>query len=223
MKRALIVSAIALPLPAFLRRLLLVHLCGYKIAPRARIGRSLIGCTTLQMDDDTTIGNLNVIKGMALEMAEGSRIGHLNFISGIPTGKSAKHFHTETDRDPRLKMEPHAGITARHYLDCSNRIQIGPFSSVAGARSQILTHAIDFKAGRQASAPVMIGRYCFIGTGCVVLRGSRLPDYSILAANSSLARAYDQPWTIYSGVPAKPAREIERDSAWFHRQRGYTD
>ena len=120
-------------------------------------------------------------------------------------------------------MGRHAAMTSRHYVDCSNRVDIGDFATLAGARSQILTHAIDFNRNRQVSAPVRIGRYCFVGTSCVVLKGAELPDCSVLAAGSSLARAYGEPFTLYSGVPALPVKELDRDAEYFRRVRGFVD
>ncbi len=120
-------------------------------------------------------------------------------------------------------MGRHSNLTSRHYVDCSNHVQIGEFATVAGARSQILTHAIDFRRCRQVSAPVQIGKYCFVGTACVMLKGARLPDYSVLAANSTLARAFEDPFTLYSGVPATAVRVMDRDSLYFHRECGYVE
>jgi acetyltransferase-like isoleucine patch superfamily enzyme len=112
-------------------------------------------------------------------------------------------------------------LNARHYVDCCNRVEIGEFATIAGARSQILTHAIDFKLNRQASAPVRIGRYCFVGTACVVLKGADLPECSVLAAGSTLARAYEETFTLYSGVPAQPVKALDRDAGYFRRECGY--
>jgi hypothetical protein len=47
MRRALVVSAIAWPLPWPLRRWLLRVFCGYSFGPGARVGHSLIGCPQL--------------------------------------------------------------------------------------------------------------------------------------------------------------------------------
>ena len=216
---ALLISVISLPLPGFVRRWLLRVFCRYELDADARIGASLIGCSQLRMGPGARIGHFNVIKGVTVVLEESATIGDFNWISGLPPG-TRKHFHGETDRDPRLHMGRHAALTARHYLDCCNRITIGAFSTVAGARSQILTHAIDIRLNRQVSGPVDIGRYCFIGTNVVLLKGSRLPDYSVLAAKSSLARAFDETHTLYSGVPAEAVRPLDRDAAYFHRTRG---
>jgi hypothetical protein len=213
---------LGLILPWPLRRRLLNLACGYAIAAGARIGFSLVACTQLRMEAGARIGHFNVIKGARLEMRECASIGDFNWIAGLPPD-SPRHFTTEIERDPALCLGRHSALTSRHFIDCSNRVDVGEFSTIAGARSQILTHAIDIRTNVQASAPVSIGRYCFVGTGCVVLKGARLPDCSVLAAASSLARVYDEPYTLYSGVPATPVKVLPRESAYFSRVRGFVD
>jgi len=219
---ALAVALLTLWLPWRLRRWLLQQLCGYRIAHGARIGLSLVAVPRLRLDAGARIGHLNVIKGARIELAAHASIGNLNWIAGLPKD-SARHFHDQPERDPALTVETHAAITSRHFIDCSHHVRIGAFSIVAGAWTQILTHAIDLRLNRQSSAPVEIGRHCFIGTGSVVLKGSRLPDCSVLQANSTLAGAFDQPYTLYSGVPAREARALPRDYAYFSRDRGYVE
>lgn len=221
-RRALIVSALTMILPWAMRRWFLRVFCGYSFGEGARIGLSLIGCTTLKMGASARIGHFNVVKGIRVDLGECATLGDFNWISGLPTG-SKKHFTEENGRDPAFVLGRHAALTSRHYIDCSNRVDIGEFTTVAGARSQILTHAIDFRRNRQVSAPVRIGRYCFVGTACVVLKGSELPDFSVLAASSSLARAYGDTFTLYSGVPALPVKPLDRDAEYFRRTRGYVE
>jgi len=216
------VSALTCFLPWPLRRWLLNSLCGYSIDRRARIGVSLLGCSSVQMEAGSRVGHFNVIKGARLVMGEEARLGDFNWISALPL-RHPRHFREEVERDPAFIVERHAAVTSRHFVDCSNTVTIGEFATVAGARSQILTHAIDFKRNRQASAPVRIGRYCFVGTACVVLKGSRLPDYSILAASSCLNRGFEETFSLYSGTPAARVKDLDRDALYFHRQRGFVD
>jgi len=221
-RRALIVSTISLLLPWAIRRWLLRVSCGYSFGEGARVGFSLLGCTSLQMGASARIGHFNVVKGTRVELGERATIGDFNWISGLGAG-NRKHFTDESARDPAFVMGRHAAMTSRHYVDCSNRVDIGDFATLGGARSQILTHAIDFNRNRQVSAPVRIGRYCFVGTSCVVLKGAELPDCSVLAAGSSLARAYGEPFTLYSGVPALPVKELDRDGEYFRRVSGFVE
>jgi len=221
-RRALIVSGIALILPWPLRRWLLRVLCGYSFGKDARIGCSLIGCTSLQMGPSSRIGHFNVVKGVRADLGERATVGDFNWISGLAAGNK-KHFTEESSRDPAFVLGRHAAVTSRHYIDCSNCVNIGEFATVAGARSQILTHAIDFNRSRQVSAPVRIGRYSFVGTGCIVLKGAELPDCSVLAAGSSLSRAFGDTFTLYSGVPAKAVKPLDRDAEYFRRTRGFVE
>jgi hypothetical protein len=115
-KRALIVSGIALILPWFMRRWLLRVFCGYSFSEGARIGRSLIGCTSLQMGPWSRIGHFNVVKGMRVDLGERATVGDFNWISGLAIG-NARHFAEEAGRDPAFVMGRHAALTSRHYID----------------------------------------------------------------------------------------------------------
>ena len=219
---ALFVSLASMVFPWPLRRWLLQALCKYSIAHDARIGYSIVACSSLSLGPAARIGHGNVVKGIELDMAEAATIGDFNWISGLSL-QDRKHFVHDSTRRPVLRLGRHAALTSRHFLDCSNTVDIGEFSTIAGIRSQVLTHAIDILRSEQASAAVRIGRYCFIGTGCVVLKGARLPDFSVLAANSSLVRSFEEPFTLYSGVPATAVKGLDRNAAYFHRSRGYVD
>jgi acetyltransferase-like isoleucine patch superfamily enzyme len=151
---------------------------------------------------------------------ESGIIGTLNWVTATPYGDPT-HFALETGRSPSLYVERHAAITSRHMIDCTDRVTIGAFAILAGWRSQILTHAIDFKMGRQTCAPVKIGRYSFVGTRCVLLKGSVLPDKSVLAAGSVLTRAMSEEGTLYGGSPAAALRAIDTQGKYFTREDGF--
>ena len=85
----------------------------------------------------------------------------------------------------------------------------------------ILTHSIDLKESRQRSKPVHIGHHCFVGTGCVLLSESALPDCSVLGAHSLLASRLETPGYLYAGNPAKPIKPVEPDAKYFSRDTGY--
>ncbi|WP_089174260.1 hypothetical protein [Bosea sp. AS-1] len=214
-------SLLLLLLPWSIRRRLMNRFFGYRIAPTARIGFSLVLLDELVLDEGARIGHLNLIKSFdRLEMRVMAKIGDRNHISGIGS-RNAKHFGDEIGRKPEIVMGEHASITGRHTIDCCNRIEIGRFSTIAGPGSHILTHGISIKRNRQMSSPVRIGQYCFVGAACVILKGAVLPDFSILAANSTLHRAFDESYGLYSGVPAQRVRALDHDCAYFHRTIGY--
>jgi acetyltransferase-like isoleucine patch superfamily enzyme len=217
------VCLITLPLPWFLRRVVLQLCCGYCLHPTSRIGFSLVYVDELVMGEHTSIGHLTVCKGLRkLHMGAHSSIGRGNWITGFPA-QNKTFFAHQTDRVPELILGSQSAITHRHIIDCTNAVHIGEFTTLAGYRSQILTHSIDLMDCRQSSAPVRIGDYCFIGTDCVLLGGSVLPSYSALGAKSLLNKAYEQTYSLYAGVPARPVKSLEPEMKYFQREVGFVN
>jgi acetyltransferase-like isoleucine patch superfamily enzyme len=218
--KALIQLAL-MPLPWFLRRRLLCALFGYRIHPRARIGLALVAVRRLQLGEGARIGHFSLIKGVeSLELGDHAGIGRGNWISGFPAGHP-QHFAHQPERRSELVLGRHAHVTNRHLLDCTDGIVIGPFATLAGFNSQILTHSIDLAANRQSSRPVSIGAYCFVGTNCVLLAGAVLPERSVLGAKSLLNKAYQEANRLYAGVPALPIKELDPHLPYFERTCGY--
>jgi len=208
-------------LPWPLRRRLLSLVFGYRLHPTSRIGWAWIFPKQLSMDAHSQIGHLTLCKGLdLLQLGPYASIGRGNWITGFPAG-SSKHFVHQDNRRPRLLIGEHASITHRHLIDCTDTVSIGDFSTFAGFRSQILTHSIDIETCCQTSAPVSIGKYCFLGTDCVVLGGSLLPDNSVLGAKSLLNKQYHEEYWLYAGVPAKPVKRLANDLAYFSRPVGF--
>lgn len=219
MMRRLLALAVLL-FPWSIRRRLLVALMGYKIHPTARIGWSWICPEHLEMAAGSRIGNLTVCKGLSLlKLGEQARLGHLNWITGFPVGNKA-FFADDAERRAELSIGDHAAVTHRHLIDCTNAVRIGRFTTFAGYRSQVLTHSIDLERCRQASRPIIIGEYCFVGTNCVLLGGSVLPDYSVLGASSVLNKAYAETHQLYAGNPARPVKALAQEMRYFQRSAG---
>ena len=211
----------SLLLPWELRRRFLESQFNYSIHPTSRIGLSWICPQRLVMEEHARIGHLTVCKNIdLLHLGEHALIGPLNWITGFPSGH-ARHFAHQPERRPELIVERHAGISSRHFIDCTARVRLGAFSTLAGYRSQLITHSIDLAAGRQSSEPIEIGEYCFVGTEVVVLGGSNLPHHSVLGAKSLLNKKWEEPYQLYGGVPAKPLRQLPEEMEYFRRQEGF--
>lgn len=212
---------VSLLLPWSWRRPFLEKQFGYRLHPSSRIGLALIYPKQLIMEEGTSIGHLTVCKGIdLLHLRAHSSIGRGNWITGFPRDSSA-HFSHEPDRCPELIVGEHSAITHRHLIDCTNSVKIGKFTTFAGFQSQVLTHSIDLEQNRQTSAPVRIGDYCFIGTNCVVLGGTALPDYCVLGAKSLLNKKFAESHYLYGGVPARPVEKVSPGLAYFRRTEGF--
>ena len=217
-KMKLIVHCMLLFFPWPIRRVLLNTLFGYRIHRSARIGFSLIMPKMLEMAAGCKIGSFTVCKPIdRLCMHENSGMGSFHLITGISTSNK-RHFNHVTDRRCEMVLGRGVGIPSRKFFDCNGGIYIGDFTTVAGQRTQFLTHSIDIYHARQDARPIHIGKYCFIGTGCIVLPGASLPDYCVLGAGSVLNKQQDQVGAIYAGVPAILKKRLNpQEVPWMQR------
>lgn len=218
----ILISVILLFFPWYIRRRLLVWFYGYKLHPTSKIGLSFIYPRYLEMRAGASIGHFNVAIHLdKVIMGENSSIARGNWITGFPKGRKGGHFEHDENRRPELIIGKEVGITKNHHIDCTNSVKIGDYTTVAGYKSQFLSHSIDIYEGRQDSHPIVIGDYCFISTDVKILGGSALPSYSVLAAGAVLSKEYKDEWVVYGGVPAKPLKEIPKSAKYFSRKRGF--
>lgn len=216
------ITILLLAFPWSIRRWLLCKIFGYQIDKTARIGLSIILPKKLIMGKGASIGHLSLCKGAdLLEMQDFSCIGNLNWITGLSTIEGSDFFKNDVMRKSELTLGVHSAITNRHLIDCTDSVSIGEFTTFAGFRSQILTHSIDIRENRQVSEPVSIGRYCFIGTGSIFIKGSAMPDYAVLGAGSLVNKKHTSEYTLYGGVPARILKELPKDYAYFNRSTGF--
>ncbi len=219
----LLLQLLVFALPWSLRRIVLEKWCGCELAEGSSIGLSLVLCHQVKLGRGARIGHFNFLKNLSLiQLGDHAIINNLNWITGFPKIDSL-HFAAEPDRAPELILGRHAAITNRHLIDCTARVTIGSYTTIAGFRSQILTHTIDIVEGRQTSRPLTIGDYCFIGTDCILLGGSALPSHSVLGAKSLLTKPHLTEYRLYGGVPAKELSELPADAKYFTRQTGFVD
>ena len=214
------ITITALPWP--LKRLLLQRLFGYQLDPSARIGLAWVYPRRLRMAAGSRIDALTVAINLdLLELGAMASIGRGNWITGFPSGTDSLHFTHQPDRCGELLLGDHAAITKNHHIDCTNRVTIGSFTTIAGYHSQLLSHSIDLQHNRQHSEPIAIGAYCFVGSNCVILGGSVLPDQCVLGALSLLNKPLSETWCLYGGQPARRLKPIDPNAAYFSRSNGF--
>lgn len=217
---ACIVQSVAMILPWSARRYLLCTLLKFRIHASARIGYSIILAQKVVVCANAKVGSFNVVKGLnELFLDEWASLGSLNWITGGQP-LCGDYFSHRPDRHPSVVIEAHGAVTSRHVIDATDSVRIGAFSIVAGYRCQILTHGIDFEQGYQDCKRVNIGKYCFIGSGSIILKGVSIADYSIVGAGSVVARTLERPYALYGGIPARYLKDLRWNLPYFIRNRG---
>lgn len=191
---------------------------GHEIEVDVRIGVNLFrGVDQLRLASGTRIGSFNVFRQLKeVDLARSSRIGSWNWFSASPD-----FAHLKQDMFAVLRLKSHAAITSRHYVDCSGGVAIGSFSILAGQRSVVLSHGIDFESNEQRIRPVLIGDYCFVSTGCTLVSGTRISDQTVVAAGAVVSGQVGKNKipSLWGGVPARFIKELSGD--YFTRTRGY--
>lgn len=218
----MILKIIILLLPWKLRRLFLIYFYKFEIDPTARIGFSWIYPKKLFMGKNSKITHFTVAINLEkIVLNDNSIIDRQNWITGFPLNSKYDHFKFEIERKPELIIGQHSAITKKHHIDCTNKIQIGDFTTIAGYNSQFLTHSINILNNRQESKEIIIGDFCFIGSNVVILGGSVLPNYSVLGSMSMLNKVFINEYSLYAGNPAREIKKLPDDTKYFHRIEGF--
>lgn len=115
-------------------------------------------------------------------------------LRGLKTGKNVHIYRSLID------MGPHG---RRRDL-----VEIGDNTTISF--STVLTHDASAKVftGKVRTAPVRIGKNCFIGYGSIILPGVRIGDNCIIGAGSIVTKDIP-PGTVAAGVPAKKICTLE--------------
>jgi hypothetical protein len=203
---------------SWLIRKRLLTAIGFNFAKNARIGLSVVDVVKVELGQGSCIGHLNYFRGIdLLSLAPSASIGNMNWVTGEMSVRSRRE--SAAQHSASLILEDGAAISNRHYIDCNAAITLGRFSTFAGVRSQIFTHSIDLNKNLQRVAPVVIGDYSFIGSGCIVLPDAVLPNRSVLSAGSVLRRglSISSMSGIYTGNPAKFEKVISEGALYFSR------
>jgi len=214
----LVICVVAAVLPWPARRFLYRQLLGYEIAPGARVGHSLVLCDAVRLDEGAVIGHGCVIRGCErLDLGADAAIGNLNWINGARRDGA---YFAGVERARTVRLGRGAAITASHFIDCTDAVEIGDLSTLAGFRSQILTHSIDIASARQLAAPVKIGERCFVGSGAILLAGTTISDCVVVGAGTVVSRDLDEPFHVYAGAPVTKLRALSPDDRYFTRTEG---
>lgn len=205
-------------LPWALRRRVLKSFLGFSIDPGARVGLSIILADEVEIAQGATLGHFNYIGQLdKLQMDEEAYIGNFNWIAGLSQRLNSPFFRKKPSRRSELVLGRCSMIAHQNYIDCTDRVELGPFSGIAGARSQLVTHGIEPITSRQTCAPIIIGEYSMVGSGSMLLKGVKIPRCCIVSAGSVVTHVKPDPYVLIAGNPAVPIRTLPETAKFFSR------
>lgn len=110
-------------------------------------------------------------------------------------------------KDARLVLGEHSSFGQNLRILCSNQISIG--SELLGSWDVTImdtdSHQFENTQTNEISTnskAISIGDHCFIGNGVTILKGTEVPDNSVIAAKAVVAKPLPEPSSLYAGTPA---------------------
>lgn len=117
-------------------------------------------------------------------------------------------------RGASLYIGKYVRISNSVKIKCYRNIKIGQYTSIT-SESQIFDTNFHFMRNietgevKQLSLPIIIGDCCWIGNRTSIMKGTILPDYTIVSSNSFVSKDYSSlnSYSIIGGSPAKLLKE----------------
>jgi acetyltransferase-like isoleucine patch superfamily enzyme len=122
--------------------------------------------------------------------------------------------HTSTIHNPErivLGKGVYPGDSPGVYINASNGVHIGDYTNL-GPNTGIISanHDPIDNDRHMPEDPVVIGRFCWLGMGAVVLPGVRLGDFTIVGAGAVVTKSFPEGYCVIAGNPAKIIRMLDK-------------
>lgn len=224
-------AAVAL-LPSAIARPCYRWFFGYKIGKRVRIGFSIIDAVDCSIDDDVSIGHLNVFTRIEkLTIGDHTRIGVLNVIRGGKEVKIGRYCDilrlneinsipepdAVNETDPRFMLGNGSMIAASHKIDFTDKVEFGRCVILGGRNSSIWTH------NRQMTKGVTIGDYSYLGSEIRITPGGSIPAKCIVGVGAVVTKAFQNEYHLIAGVPAVETKELNEDGRFLTERKTRSD
>ena len=92
-------------------------------------------------------------------------------------------------------------------IEIEDEVLIAPHCIIISGNHTIINGS--FRYGLGDRGHIHIGKGAWIAGNSTVQRGSKLPAGSVLSANSFLNKVYEEPLSLYGGVPAKFIKRLD--------------
>jgi acetyltransferase-like isoleucine patch superfamily enzyme len=110
---------------------------------------------------------------------------------------------------------PGCYIQAAH----NGKIYIGDYTQIASNVGIIASNHLLTDNRKHIPSTIIIGKYCWLGFGCVILPGVKLGDYTIVGANSVVTKSFMEGYCVIAGNPAKIVKYLDREKCVKHKSK----
>jgi maltose O-acetyltransferase len=92
-------------------------------------------------------------------------------------------------------------------IEIDDEVQFAPHCIIISGNHTMKNGS--FRYGKGDSGHIEIGKGSWVAGNSTIQRGGRLPEGSVLSANSLLNKRFDEPFALYGGVPAKMIKKLD--------------
>lgn len=224
--------AIVALLPSAIARPCYRWFFGYKIGKRVRLGFSIIDVGECSIEDDVSIGHLNVFTRIEkLSIGDHTRIGVLNIFRGgkeVRIGRycdilrlneinSIPEPDVINETDPRFLLGAGSMIAASHKIDFTDRVEFGKCVILGGRNSSLWTH------NRQMTKEIEVGEYSYLGSEIRVAPGASIPARCIVGMGSVVTKGFENEYHLIAGIPAAEIRALDDDGRFLTERKTRND
>src|SRR6266704_2908931 len=203
-KSRLVMLAIIALLPSFAKRICYRLFFGYRIGKRVRIGLTIIDARHCEIDSDTRIGHLNIIRG-----GEEVKLGRYAEIIRMNEINSIREPEVVNEIDSRFSLGDGSIVTTGHKIDFTDRVEIGRRTIIGGRNSSLWTH------NRQRTAPIHIGSFTYVGSEIRIAPGGSIPSKCIVGIGSVVTGRVVEEGQLIAGVPARSIKELSSEDKFL--------
>ena len=104
-------------------------------------------------------------------------------------------------------LAPNVVVNAIDKVILEDEVMIGFNSVIVSGNHSALNGS--FRFGKSVKTPVFVGKGAWVSANCTLTAGAKLPEGSLLAANSVLTKSISEKFVIFGGVPAKKIGTVQ--------------
>jgi acetyltransferase-like isoleucine patch superfamily enzyme len=108
-------------------------------------------------------------------------------------------------------VDAYPGIMKGCYIQGRGGISIGDYTQIAPNVIIVSANHNVYDSREHITAPVKIGKYCWIGAGAKIMPGVELGDWTIVGAGAVVTKSFAEGHCVIGGIPAKVIKELDKD------------
>jgi acetyltransferase-like isoleucine patch superfamily enzyme len=108
-------------------------------------------------------------------------------------------------------IDAYPGIMRGCYIQGLGGITIGDYTQIAPHVAIVSANHNVYDGRKHITAPIHIGKYCWLGAGCKIMPGVELGDWTVVGAGAVVTKSFPDGYCIIGGVPASKIKDLEKD------------